>query len=129
MAAPIDPRIKAAALADVAMGAPIATTAKKYKIARATLNNWVDEACLDSVQTQDQRDEIGELVHTWMIKCMQALIVHLDVSMDKGWLLEHSPSDLANITAILTERFSRMAQTQQERLAEDSAPTPIRRAG
>lgn len=127
MAKPLAPEIKAAALADLATGEPIATTAKKYRIARQTLINWKDEACLDTVQTQEQRDQLGDAIHGWMVKCVETLTAQLDVAMDGAWLREHSPSDLAALISVLAEKLARVAETQQVGLAEGSAPTPIRR--
>jgi hypothetical protein len=128
VAKPIAPEIKGAALAEIATGEPIATTAKKYGVARSTVNKWVEESRLsEPVATQAQRDQLGDAIHGWMVKCVETLTAQLDVAMDGAWLREHSPSDLAALISVLAEKLARVAETQQVGLAEDSAPTPIRR--
>ncbi len=128
MAAPIDPRIKAAALADIAVGKPIAATAKKHGIARQTLINWKEEAGLDSVFTSEQRDQLGEAIDAWTVKAVQALTVQLDLAMDLGWLRGHSPAEFATLITVLADQVARLAQTEQSRQDGLDAPTPIRRA-
>lgn len=129
MARPIDPEIKAAALADLATGKPILPTAKKYGVARQTLINWKEEAGLDSVFTPEQRDQLGEAIDTWTLKAIKALTVQLDLAMDLDWLRGHSPADFAALITVLSDQVARLAATQQDGQAESSPPTLLRRAG
>lgn len=128
MAAPIDPKIRAAALAELATGAPIASTAKKYGVARNSLKSWWAESGLTTVRTEEQRDQLAEAIDAWTVKAMQVLTVQLDLAMDLDWLRGHSPADFATLFSVLADHVARLAETQQSGQDEVGAPTPLRRA-
>lgn len=128
MARPIDPQIKVAALADLATGKPVYATAKKFKIARQTLINWRDEAGLDTVLTQQQRDQLGEAIDAWVVKAVMVLTKQLDLAMDLDWLRGHSPAEFATLVSVLADQVARLAETQSNGQAEPGAPTLLRRA-
>ncbi len=129
MAAPANPKIRAAALAELLAGEPVATTARKHNIARSTLLKWWEEEGLSRpVATQLQRDELGDAIDAWLVKGVKALTVQLDLAMDLDWLRGHSPADFATLFGVLADKIARVAQTQQVGQPADSTPTPIRRA-
>lgn len=125
MAAPTDPQIKAAVLADIATGQPFATIAKKYGINRSAVYRWRDESLSQPVVTQEQSDQLGEAINAWTVKAVQALTVQLDLAMDLDWLRGHSPADFAALITVLADQVARVAQTQEIGQSSESAPTPI----
>lgn len=128
MAAPIDPKIKAAVLAEVATGQPVATVAKKYGVHRTQVRRWREERLVPEAQPvvpQEQRDQLGEAINAWTVKAIQALTVQLDLAMDLDWLRGHSPADFAALITVLADQVARVAETQEIGQPSEGAPTPI----
>ncbi len=129
MAAPIDPKIKAAALADLGAGEPLKTTAKKYGVAFQTLRNWKEAAGLDPVFTPSVREAIWAEVDLYLLEALQTLRAVLKAGRDEAYLKSHDTSGLAAWHNAVADKVARLSTVEETATLGADEPTPIRRTG
>lgn len=103
---------KAAALAEVATGASVNATAKKYGIGRATLTNWRDAAGL-SVQTltpagQQKKAELGEQLYDYLTESIATMVAQLRFARTPEWLARQNAADLAVFMGVTADKATRL---------------------
>lgn len=131
MAAPIDPKIKAAALAEVLAGASQGATAKKYGLTRQAIAQWMaQEQLVAPVLPPEAIYNVGMALSRLMCVTIDTLAKQAEHANGVNWLdIESSRADaFTKLWRVLTEGVAGVVAAQGVGAAEEE-PTPIRRAG
>ena len=73
------PELKAQILADLAMGTPIKTVVRKYKVPEGTIRYWRNTTDVAPALKPEKRDDLGLLVYEYLTTGLQALIAQARV--------------------------------------------------
>lgn len=101
---------KAAALAEVAAGASVNATAKKFGIGRSTLSTWRDLANMPppSPAGQQKRIDLGEQLYTYLEESLTTLVAQLRFARDPQWLARQNAADLAVFMGVAADKATRL---------------------
>lgn len=110
MATTYDPRVKAAALAELVTGASVAATARKFRIARSTLAAWRNVADLPAPTParQQKKVEIGEQLYGYLEESIATLVAQLRFARDPDWLARQNAADLAVFMGVAADKATRL---------------------
>lgn len=129
LAAPTDPGIKAQALAALAAGAPLKTTARQFGVSHQTLRNWKDAAGLEPVLTESDRANVSAALDRHICKILATLDQQLDRAAALDWFSNPEGTDaFIKLWHTLQNGAARIVAAQQVEAVEDEQPIPIRRA-
>lgn len=127
---PISPEIRAAALADVLAGMTVYGAAKKHKVSRRALTDWMIQSGLSApVPPTSVRQQIWEEVDLYLLEALQTMRVHLKIGRDEAWIKTHDTAGLATLHNSFAEKVARMAAVEEGNITGAEEPTPIRRTG
>lgn len=101
---------KAAALAEVAAGASVNATAKKFGISRAAISEWRDRSDLPTPTpaAQEKRANLGEQLYGYLEDSIGALRSQLAVFGDPDWLKKQSAAELAILHGVVADKTARL---------------------
>ena len=129
MAAPIDVKIKAAALADVLTGMTVYAVAKKHGVSRRAVSEWLEHSGLGApVPPTPVRDQIWEEMDLYLLEALQTLRVVLKVGRDEAYLKSHDTAGLSSWHNAVADKVARIAAIEEDVTVGTERPTPIRRA-
>jgi hypothetical protein len=101
---------KAAALADLATGASVNGTARKYGVDRSTVKRWRDASGIVAapVPPQKQQADLGEQLYGYLEDSIGALRAQLAVFGDPDWLKKQSAADVAILHGVVADKTARL---------------------
>ncbi len=110
MARTYEPAVKAAALAELATGASVAATARKFRIGRSTLAAWRDAADLPAPTParQQKRADLGEQLYDYLEESIATLVAQLRFARDPDWLARQNAADLAVFMGVAADKATRL---------------------
>lgn len=105
---PHDEQTKAAALAALATGTPLAQVSRELGISRPTLTAWRDAAGLAPALQQKAEADLGEQLYGYLQGAISALTAQLAVFADPAWLRTQSAADLAILHGVINDKTARL---------------------
>jgi len=93
---------KAQVLADWALGMPKAAIARKHNVPRTTVHDWcaAEASPLPSLTDMSQREELGRLLHEYLVSSLKALIAQNELAADRAYLEREDVSFAAVYRAV-----------------------------
>lgn len=125
--APVDPRLKAQVLAELATGAPLKAIARKHGLSTTAIRRWRDEAGLSRVFTQEQQADVGAALDRYLCAVIEGLKLQFEHTLKSNWFADHGIDDYLKLLRAHQDGIARVVEAQTG-AAEDEQPTPIRRA-
>lgn len=111
MARPIDPSVKAAAMADLATGSGVREVSRKYGVSTGAASSLMAEARgtvqASSVRTEKRRD-IGERVLGYLEESLETLTAQVRLARDPNWVHRQTANDLAIFHGVLADKTTRI---------------------
>lgn len=110
MATAYSDEIRSAALADLATGASVSATARKYGIGRATLTAWRDTTNMPypTPDGQGKRADIGEQLYGYLEESIATMVAQLRFARDPNWLARQNAADLAVFLGVTADKATRL---------------------
>ena len=105
---------KAKAVAEVAAGARIDQTMKKYKVGYSALHKWRKQAGMTAsekpvAEPEDFRAQIG----TYLRETLETLAFQQRFFRDQEWLRKQTAADLAGLHAVCADRAIRICEAAE----------------
>lgn len=103
---------KAAVVAALLAGQSVSSVAEEYDIPRGTVGRWSSEARRGVVSpvSNAKKEEIGELLVSYLHANLKALELQTQVFADKKWLHRQSASELAVLHGVMTDKAVRLLE-------------------
>ena len=103
---------KAAVLAALLSGQSINEVAREYKIPKGTVSSWKSRELGDVSQTiaTQKRDELGNLLLTYLKETVTTLIEQARFARSKEWLEKQSGSEFAVLHGVQTDKAIRLLE-------------------
>ena len=113
---------KAAVLAALLSGQSINEVAREYKIPKGTVSSWKSRELGDVSQTiaTQKRDELGNLLLTYLKETVTTLIEQARFARSKEWLEKQSGSEFAVLHGVQTDKAIRLLEAFSA--SEDTTP-------
>lgn len=108
---PYSPDTRAAVLAAIAAGEPIAAVARQYGIARSTVQNWMASSHVSEYRTpaiQQKKAEIGQQVYGLLEDYIETLRIQVRATRDEDWIKKQSADSLAILHGVLADKSIRL---------------------
>lgn len=111
MPIPAEDRVKAEAVAAVALGESVSAVARRLGVSRAAVMKWRDASGVTPVTavTQDKREDLAGLIveHTYaLLRSLTAIVEH---TQDKDWLRKQPAGELAILYGVQFDKLARVA--------------------
>ncbi len=104
---------KAAVLASLLAGQSITQVAKEYDIPVGTIWSWKSrQKNGETLATlaSEKREEVGELILTYLRANLTALVAHADHTRNVKWLHKQDASSLGVLHGIMTDKAVRLLE-------------------
>ena len=104
--------LKAQVMAALLSGQSVSSVANEYDIPRSTVGNWrvkLNQAGVPSVPNT-KKEEIGDLLVSYLHANLKALESQTLVFADKAWLHRQSASELAVLHGVMTDKAVRLLE-------------------
>lgn len=110
MPKPIDPAIKAKAVAEVIAGRPIREVAREYGVDSGALTRWRQQAVADPLPAQyaRSREAMIDQVFDTVYESLDGVRAIARLTADSEWLRRQDAGQLAQLAGQLYDRSTRM---------------------
>lgn len=119
--------IKAAAFAALLAGQSISSVAEQYNIPRGTVANWASKARHPERHPDSEdarimkRERIGELILDNLEAMLETTKEMVNVVKDREWLTRYSPSEVAVLFGVISDKTYRILQALPDGTEEPGA--------
>lgn len=93
-----DEQMKAAVLASILLGQPVAAIAVQYNLPYETVANW--KKAFDITNPVNRRDRLSESVVALVEQKIKSMIAISIITSNDNWVLSQNASDLAHYTSV-----------------------------
>lgn len=103
-----DKETKASVMAALIAGQSVSSVAREYNIPKGTVSNWKRR---DGAKLGTQKNEMGDLILSYLKTNLAALKAQAEVFSDPEWLMKQEASQLAVLHGVMTDKAIRLLES------------------